>query len=124
VEKIVEVPHYIYETRQQIKEVEVRVPQVIRQPEYREVEKTVNHIIHQNEVVNIVEQVPVEIRVPEVKVVELTEIRDKIIVTNEYNEVVKEIPVIREKEIYREVPKEIFIERSHFIKGDQVEVIR
>jgi hypothetical protein len=41
-------------------------------------------------------------------------------VTNEYKEVVKEVPVIREKEIVREVPKEIFIERSHFIKGDQV----
>lgn len=70
------------------------------------------------------EQVAVEIRVPEVRLVEVNEIRDKVIVTNEYNEVVKEIPVIREKELIKEVPKEIFIERSHFIKGDQVEVIR
>lgn len=32
--------------------------------------------------------------------------------------------MIREKELIKEVPREIFIERSHFIKGDQVEVIR
>ena len=56
---------------------------------------------------------------PEIRLVELTEIRDKVIVTHEYNEKVKEIPVIQEKEIIREVPKEIFIERSHFIKGDK-----
>lgn len=117
-------PHYIYETRQQIKEVEVRVPQIIKQPEYREVEKIVNHIVEKNEVVNIVEQVPVEIKVSEIKEVVLTEIRDKIIIANEYKEVVKEIPVIREKELIKEVPKEIFIERSHFIKADQVEVFK
>jgi len=57
--------------------------------------------------------------VPEIRLVEMTEIRDKVIVTHEYNEKVKEIPVIQEKEIIREVPKEIFIERSHFIKGDK-----
>lgn len=45
-------------------------------------------------------------------------------VTNEYKEVVKEVPVVREKELLSEVPRDIFIERSHFIKGDQVEVIR
>lgn len=41
------------------------------------------------------EQVPVEIRVPEVQLVELTEVRPKVIITNEVKEVVKEIPVIR-----------------------------
>lgn len=29
-----------------------------------------------------------------------------------------------EKEIIKETPKEVFIERSHFIKGDKEEVIR
>ncbi len=42
----------------------MRVPYIVRQPEYVEVEKQVTHVVERNQVVNIVEQVPVEIRVP------------------------------------------------------------
>ena len=59
--------------------------------------------------VNLKEEIAVEIKVPEVKIVDLVEYRDRVLVTNEYKEVVKEVPVIREKELLREVPRDIFI---------------
>jgi hypothetical protein len=82
----------------------------------------VNVIIEKKEFVNIIEEVPVEIRVPELQFIELKEIRDQTFVTNETIEVVKEIQTIVEKGAVKEVPHEIFIERSHFIKGDVIEV--
>lgn len=59
--------------------------------------------------VNLKEEIAVEIKVPEVKIVDLVEYRDRVLVTNEYKEVVKEVPVVREKELLREVPRDIFI---------------
>lgn len=47
--------------------------------------------------VNLKEEIAVEIKVPEVKIVDLVEYRDRVLVTNEYKEVVKEVPVVREK---------------------------
>ncbi len=34
------------------------------------------------------------------------------------------MPVIQEKEIIREVEKEVFVEMTHFIKGDREEIIK
>lgn len=47
------------------------MPYIVRQPEYHEVERTVNHIIEKREVVNLKEEIAVEIKVPEVRIVDL-----------------------------------------------------
>lgn len=59
------------------------MPYIIKQPEYHEIEKQVNHIVEKKEIVNIKEEIVVEIKVPQIKVVDIVEYRDKIIVTNE-----------------------------------------
>lgn len=95
VERVVEKPVYLYETREHIKEVEVRVPQVIRQTEPIEVEKRVTQVIHKKEIVNIEKEVAVEIRVPEIQFVDIVDYREKPIITNEVKEVIKEIEVTK-----------------------------
>ncbi len=74
-----------------VRDVEVKVPIIIIQPEYHEIEKQVNIFIEKKEIVYITKEVAVEIRIPEIRIVELVEYRDKIIITNQVNQVVKEI---------------------------------
>lgn len=67
---------------------------------------------------------PIEIKVPELQYIEVCEYRDKpIVVTNTIEKTVP-IELKVEKELVREVPKEIYIDRSHFIKGDKEETVR
>lgn len=40
------------------------VPYIVKQPEIREIEKIVNHVIEKKEIVYIKEDVPIEIKVP------------------------------------------------------------
>ena len=69
-------------------------------------------------------EVPIEIKVPELQYIEVCEYRDKpIVVTNTIEKTVP-IELKVEKELVREVPKEIYIDRSHFIKGDKEETVR
>ncbi len=51
--------------------------------------------------------------------VNVTEIIEKIVPYKVVEERVVEVPVIQEKEIIREIEKEIFVEMTHFIKGDR-----
>ena len=74
-----------------VREVDVKVPIIIIKPEYHEIEKIVNVLIEKKEIVHIIKEVAVEIRIPEIRIVELVEYRDKIIITNQVNQVVKEI---------------------------------
>lgn len=39
-------------------------------------------------------------------------------------EKVVEVPVIHEKELVREVQKEVIVEVTHFVKGDREEIIK
>jgi hypothetical protein len=79
----------------------VRVPQIIKQTEYVEVEKSIPYIVERREVINIEREVPIEIRIPEINTVELIEYRDKPIIIKEYKEVVKEMVVSHEKELIK-----------------------
>jgi hypothetical protein len=47
------------------------VPYIVKQPEYHEIEKQVNHIIEKKEIVNIKEEIVVEIKVPQLKIVDI-----------------------------------------------------
>lgn len=107
-----------------IKEVEVRVPHYINRTELVEIEKRIPYIIEKEKEVEVRIEVPIEIRVPELRFIEVFEYRDKpITITNTVEKpVYVELKV--EKELIREVAKEIYIDRSHFIKGDREELIR
>jgi len=68
----------------------VRVPQIINKTELVEIEKTVPVLIRNEYAVEVVSEIPIEIKKPEIQIVELTEYRDKpIVVTNTIEKMVE-----------------------------------
>lgn len=49
----------------------------------------------------------------------VTEVIEKIVPYKVFEEKVIEVPVVQEKEIVREIEKEVLVEMTHFIKGDR-----
>lgn len=54
----------------------------------------------------------------------MTEVIERIIPYKVVEQNVVEVPVIHEKEVLREVEKEVLVEMTHFIKGDREEIIK
>lgn len=68
----------------------MRVPQIINKTELVEIEKTVPVLIRNEYAVEVVSEIPIEIKKPEIQIVELTEYRDKpIVVTNTVEKMVE-----------------------------------
>lgn len=68
----------------------MRVPQIINKTELVEIEKTVPVLIRNEYAVEVVSEIPIEIKKPEIQIVELTEYRDKpIVVTNTIEKMVE-----------------------------------